>query len=187
MERKWRVASSKTVLRDRWIDVRADRCFTPSGKEISPYYVLSYPDWVNVVAVTSDDRLVLTRQYRHGVADFPNELPSGRVDASDADPEVTARRELEEETGYVTVRWRKAAVHSPNPATHTNHVHVYVAEDVKPGGVQALDAGEEGLTVRLVPISTVLNSLDSGFLMQSMHIASLILGLQAVGRLKLTP
>lgn len=186
MERKWRIVSSKTLLKDRWINLRADRCVTPGGKEISPYYVLAYSDWAHIVALTPDDEIVLIRQYRHGAGEFLYELPSGAVDASDADPEVAARRELEEETGYVATRWLKAGALSPNPATHTNKAHIFVALDAELKGTQKLDAGEEGLTVHIFPLSEVLNSLGDGLLGQSMHVASLILALTNIGRLKLT-
>lgn len=186
MERKWRIVSSKTLLKDRWIDLRADHCVTPGGKEISPYYVLAYSDWAHIVALTPDDGIVLTRQYRHAAGEFLYELPSGSVDADDDDPEMTARRELEEETGYVAERWLKAGALSPNPATHTNKAHIFVALDAQLKGTQKLDAGEEGLTVHVFPLAEVLNSLGAGLLGQSMHVASLVLALTAIGRLKLT-
>ncbi|TWF54495.1 NUDIX hydrolase [Neorhizobium alkalisoli] len=96
---KWSVLSSETVVKDRWIDLRAETCVTPSGQEIAPYYVLSYPDWVNIVAITADDEIVLVRQYRHGAADVFTEIPGGAVDAGDPDPVAAAKRELLEETG----------------------------------------------------------------------------------------
>ena len=88
MDTPWRTLSSTSVVRDRWIDVRADRCVTPSGVEISPYYVLRYPDWVHVVALTPERGLVLVRQYRHGAGQWFLELPAGGLDGRDASPAV---------------------------------------------------------------------------------------------------
>jgi hypothetical protein len=92
VDQKWHVISSQTLLRDRWIDVRADDCITSVGVKISPYYVLTYPDWVHVVAMTSAGSLILVRQYRHAVSDFLLELAGGAVDAEDPDVEQAARR-----------------------------------------------------------------------------------------------
>jgi hypothetical protein len=56
MQEGWTTVASKTLVKDRWIDLRADQCLTPNGHEISPYYVLTYSDWINVVAITPDAR-----------------------------------------------------------------------------------------------------------------------------------
>jgi hypothetical protein len=62
MEQKWRITRSEPLLKDPWVHLRTDHCVTPAGIEISPYYVLSYPDWVHVVGITESGRLVLVRQ-----------------------------------------------------------------------------------------------------------------------------
>jgi ADP-ribose pyrophosphatase YjhB (NUDIX family) len=180
---KWQVQSSKSLLKDRWIDVRADHCVTPSGAELSPYYVLSYPDWVNVVAITPDACVVLIRQYRHGAGDFILELPAGAVDVADASEEVSAQRELREETGFTAPRWQKAATLYANAATHSNRVHSFVAYDAVLAGPQMLDAGEDGMTVHLMPIAQVLEGLPHGLLGHAMQVSALLLGLAAAGRL----
>ena len=185
MEEKWRVASSKSLLKDRWIDLRVDSCVTASGAQIEPYYVLAYPDWVNVIALTNEDNLVLVRQYRHAVGDYNLEVPGGTVYASDPNVELSARRELEEETGYVADHWQPVSVLYANPSLQTNRVHVFLAREARCIKPQSLDAGEEGLTVKLVPIQEVLDRLNSGLLGMSMHVSSVLLGLAAAGRIQL--
>jgi 8-oxo-dGTP pyrophosphatase MutT (NUDIX family) len=186
MVERWRTVGSQPVLKDRWIDLRADTCVTPGGREISPYYVLSYPAWVHVVALTDNDELVLVRQYRHGAGEVMLELPAGIADAADADPEVTARRELAEETGYSAPRWRAISELYPNPAHQTNRVHVFLAEGAARTGQQALDPGEEGLEAVLMPLVDVLAGLGAGILPHSAHVAALLMALAAAGRLDLT-
>lgn len=183
MAADWKTLQSETLLRDRWIDLRADRCATPQGVEIAPYYVLSYPDWINVVAITPEDHLVLVRQYRHGAGKVCLELPSGGVEAGES-PEMTARRELAEETGYVSDRWQLLCSLSPNPASHTNRVHSFLALEARPGTSPKLDIGEEGLSVELRTLTEVQSQLASGALDQAMHVSALLLGLMHIGRLR---
>jgi 8-oxo-dGTP pyrophosphatase MutT (NUDIX family) len=186
VDQKWHVSGSRTLLRDRWIDVRADDCITSAGAKISPYYVLTYPDWVHVVAITRAGSLVLIRQYRHAVSEFLLELPGGAVDAEDPNLEQAARRELEEETGFAAQRWEAVTSLYPNPATHTNRVHFFLALDCECTHPQKLEAGEGGLTVELVEIPLVLAGLRSGMLGQATHVAGVLLGLAAAGRLSIT-
>jgi len=181
MEQKWRTIKTETLLKDRWIDLRADYCVTPAGREISPYYVLSYPDWIHVVAITVDGSLVLVRQYRHGAGDFFTEIPAGSVENADNDIEQAARRELEEETGFTAKSWKLISTLHSNPASHTNRVHIYLALDAICEHPQRLDHGEEGLTVHVVPIPEVLAKLPSGYIGQSMHVSSILLALNAAG------
>jgi 8-oxo-dGTP pyrophosphatase MutT (NUDIX family) len=183
MVEKWRTIGSEPVLKNRWIDLRADRCLTSSGVEISPYYVLSYPDWVHAVAITPAGCLVLVRQYRHGVGDTVLELPGGAADPGDISLEHGARRELEEETGFTAPRWELITSMHPNPATHTNRVHMFLAVDAECTRPQRLDPGEAGLKVELLPIEVVLGGLRAGLIGQGLHVSGLLLGLVAAGRL----
>jgi 8-oxo-dGTP pyrophosphatase MutT (NUDIX family) len=186
MDRRWRTIRSETLLKDRRINLRADHCVTPDGVEISPYYVLSYPDWVHVVAITAAGSLVLVRQYRHAAGEYLLELPGGAVDPGDTSIEAAARRELIEETGFTAARWELVSSLHPNPATHTNRVHVFLALDARCDRPQSLDIGEGDLTVELHNIPVVLDGLRSGMIGQAMHVSLLLLALAADGRLDLT-
>jgi 8-oxo-dGTP pyrophosphatase MutT (NUDIX family) len=186
MDHRWQVTRSATVLKDRWIDVRADDCVDATGVEIRPYYVLSYPDWVHVVAITGDDRLVLVRQYRHAVRTMSLELPGGAVDPEDSGLEQAARRELKEETGFTARHWERITTLYPNTATHTNRMHVFLARDAALTGPPDLDPAEAGLTVELHEIAPVVGGLRSGLIGQATHASGLLLALAAAGRLDLT-
>ncbi len=185
MAKPWRTLASEQLLHDRWINLRADRCVTPGGREIAPYYVLSYPDWVHVAALTDDDELVLVEQYRHGAGLSCLELPGGMMDAADADPVATARRELMEETGFAADRWQLVSSLYPNPATHTNRIHAVLATGCRRVGRPRLEDGEEGLTVQCLPVAHVLRDLQAGLLPQAMQIGVLLLALSAAGRIQL--
>jgi len=98
MNRKWQTVRSETLLKDRWINLRADHCLTSTGIEISPYCGMFYPDWDHVAGLTESSCLVLIRQYCHAPGEFYLDLPGGAVDPDDPGLEYAAPREVAEET-----------------------------------------------------------------------------------------
>jgi 8-oxo-dGTP pyrophosphatase MutT (NUDIX family) len=181
----WTVRKSSYILKDHWITVRADTCEMPSGQTIEPFYVLEYPAWVNVVALTADDDVILVRQYRHGLQETILGLPSGTVEPEDASPLEAAKRELREETGYASDRFMESGRLSANPATHTNLTYCYVATDVQPIAVPRMD-DTEPIELVVMPLQAVFEQVVSGKLPQSLHVGSLFLALAALDRLHLT-
>lgn len=180
----WRVLGSTPLLEDHWIKLRADRLQTASGVEIAPWYVLDYPDWAVVVAMTGDDRVVLVRQWRHAAQCWSLELPGGVMDASDAEAVAAARRELREETGFDAADWRFLYAAHPNPAIQTNRLHVVLATGAYLAGEAALDAGEV-MTVEVLPVPEVLGIIRAGGIGQSMHVGAILVALDAAGRITL--
>jgi 8-oxo-dGTP pyrophosphatase MutT (NUDIX family) len=177
----WLVEVSRVLHSDRWIDIRSERVVTAKGDILDPYYVLHYPDWVHVVAITSADQLVMLRQYRHAAGAIGLELPCGSVEARDGSAKEAAARELAEETGYVTPILTHVASLYANPATHTNKVHTFLALNATMSGSAHPEMGEE-IVLELVPVSDVLAGLGSGLITQSMHVASIALAMAATGR-----
>jgi 8-oxo-dGTP pyrophosphatase MutT (NUDIX family) len=180
----WTVLGSQVLVEDRWIRLRADRLRTAAGHELSPWYVLDYPDWAVVVALTADDRLVLVRQWRHAAQSWSLELPGGVVDATDADPLAAARRELREETGHEAPGWRYLYASHPNPAIQTNRLHVVLATGAAPVAAAVLEAGE-ALHTEILPVDQVLAGLRQGMIGQAMHVGAILVGLEAAGRIRL--
>lgn len=179
----WRVTGTRTLHRDNWVHIRADSCTTGDGQPLGEFTVLDYPDWVHVVAIDAEDRIVLIRQYRHGVGEISLELPGGRADPDDADLCAAAARELKEETGYAAPSVRHVQSLTPNPATHTNRIHVLVADGVYPAGGRVHDPSEATEIVRL-PIAEAVATALAGGIVQANHVGLLMIGLVALGRLR---
>ncbi len=113
----------------------------PHSGEVMKRIVLESVDWVNVVAIDRDGRLVMIRQFRFGVGYTTLEIPGGMVDAGET-PLQAARRELQEETGYAGGSWATLGAVEPNPAFHDHLCHQFLARDVEPVGGQNLSDGE---------------------------------------------
>ncbi|WP_421739971.1 NUDIX hydrolase [Caulobacter sp.] len=176
---KWRVTASRYVHKDRWIAVRADDCVTDEGVVVAPYYVLDYPDWVQIVALDAADNVLLIRQYRHGLGDFSIELPAGAMDASDDDPLVAAARELLEETGCAGDLTLIGQT-SPNPANHANRIHTVVARNVVVVAEPADDPTERIERFWVTPEEAVRMAM-TGEITTAIQIASLLVGLTQAG------
>ena len=134
--------TSEYLAREPWYTVRVDRVQLPSGTIIPKYWISEYPPWVNVVAVTADERVVLIRQYRHGIGGVHFEIPAGATDPGDTSLESAARRELLEETGYSGGTWSPWMTLSANPALQNNLTYTFLAEGVTAGA--GIARGERG-------------------------------------------
>lgn len=173
----WRVTASRITYEDRWLRVRSDDCVTSDGVVIAPFHVLEYPDWINVVPVTSEGDVLLVREYRHGRGEMMIGLVSGGTERGDAHAEEpaleAARRELREETGFEAETFVKILVTHPNSATHNNIDTTYLALGLVKAGEQVLDHSEE-IEILFLPLDDVLRDLQSGAcVMQAMHVAAL--------------
>ena len=122
---KWKILDSSYLSRRPWLTVRREILETPQGKKIPEYYVLEYPDWVNVIARTKDGEFIFVRQYRHGLGVTEYELCAGVCEKSDKSPLDAAKRELAEETGFGGGQWRLLMTTCANPSTQNNVTHCF--------------------------------------------------------------
>ena len=121
--------------------VRLDRMRNPATGAQQECLVLESPDWVNVVAVTPNRRVVMVEQYRFGSGEIGLEPPAGIVDGVE-DTLEAAKRELLEETGYASDTWRYLGAVQPNPAFQANFCHHWLAENVERVQQPTPDSGE---------------------------------------------
>jgi 8-oxo-dGTP pyrophosphatase MutT (NUDIX family) len=178
----WRLLGSCYVVKDRWVALRADTYRLPDGRVIEPCYVLEYRDWVNIVALTRKQEVVLVRQFRSGIGRTILELPGGTTDPEDSSPLAAARRELLEETGYAGEDFIKLGHVSANPANHNNLTYVFLAVDVERIRAPHLDQMEHLETV-LMPLAEAIEAAKASELPQALHVAALFLALAKLGRI----
>jgi 8-oxo-dGTP pyrophosphatase MutT (NUDIX family) len=174
----WQIESSEYVSRLPWFTVRKDSVRMANGGHIPDYFVFEYPNWINVVAVTTEGQLVLIRQYRHGLGAVHYELCAGVVEpfdgASGAEAAlITAQRELLEETGYGGGDWSLLMTLSANPGTHSNLTYAFLATGVTQMQAQELEDTEE-ISVHVVSPQEALAIVDRGEMIQSLHVAPLL-------------
>ena len=158
--------------RPPWLVLRHQHFRLPSGREIADYWISEYPPWVNVVAVTQDDRLVFVRQFRPGIGAVHYELSAGVVEQGE-ELEAAARRELLEETGFGGGKWSLLASLSANPALQNNMTTTFLAEGVE-SVHKATPEQTEDLRVHLVKVSDAVGLIDSGDMIQALHAAPLL-------------
>jgi ADP-ribose pyrophosphatase len=177
---RWIRGEERTVATTRVFDVRAVSYFHEgrgSGREFS---VIAAPDWVNVVAVTAQGRMVLVRQFRFGIDAFSLEIPGGVMEAEES-PVDAALRELREETGYVAAQGRIIGWVHPNPAIMNNRCHFVLAEGVVHTDKLAWDPDEE-MEVVTAPVEEVLGWAREGRIRHSLVIGALFCYLGFMGQ-----
>ncbi len=170
-EARWKVLDREYIIKRPWLTARRDKVELPDGRVIEEYYVLEYPDWVNVIAITKEGQFVMERQYRHGLGVDSTELPCGVME-KDEEPLEAAKRELLEETGYGNGEWTKLMAIGANPGSQNNLTHCFLAVGVEKIAEQSLDDTEE-LTVLLMSEAEVKSLLENNQICQALMVAPL--------------
>ena len=128
--KEWELIESEYSFQCPWLKVRKDKVRVSKGIVINDYYVVEASDWVNVIAITEDGRILMEKQYRQGIRKICYELPAGMVE-QDEEPLEAAKRELAEETGYVGGDWHPFGRYAPNASGMNNVCYTFVTYGVK--------------------------------------------------------
>jgi ADP-ribose pyrophosphatase len=156
----WTKLGRHELLTTRIFKLFAERWVSPRTEQEHTFSVIDAPDWVNVVALDTEQRLILIRQFRFGTGEFTLEVPGGMVDPGE-DPRVTAGRELREETGYQAASIVDLGFIYPNPAIQNNRAHMFLAEGCVLAGAPQLDPGED-IEIALSSVDEALHKLQNG-------------------------
>jgi ADP-ribose pyrophosphatase len=154
--------------------IRINHCRSPRTGHEHDFYVIDFPNWVQILPITPNDQVVMTRQYRHGCGQILLELPGGLIDKDDSDPRETAVRELLEETGYRGEDLFLLARTYPQPAVLNNVGLTYLARDVTRAADPSLDAAED-IEVCLVELERIPEMIQKGEICHSQTVMALSL------------
>ena len=170
--RAWRVVKSENILRlGPWLSVRQECVELPNGTQIPTWYVMEFPDWINVIALTKDGQMVMVDQYRHALGETHYELVAGVIDPGES-PLEAAKRELSEETGFEGGEWELFMTLSPNPTNHNNKSYTFLARGVEKVRAQHQEATED-IGVHVFTQDQVREMLEDGEIIQALHAAPL--------------
>jgi ADP-ribose pyrophosphatase len=172
MLKAWDKISSQLLGDFRIFRLRSDRAISPRTGQPHDFMVIDSVNWVNVVAITPDQQLVLIEQFRHGSGTVELEIPGGMIDPHDASPEAGGVRELREETGYAGENPQIIGQVFPNPAIMSNTCFTLLVENCRCIHPVEFDRGEDLIT-RLVPVSEVRELVASGKIRHSLVVAGL--------------
>jgi len=168
----WRITSSSYVIDSPHLKLRKDRVELPKGGVIDDYYVKESRGFAIIFGMTPDKRVVLVRQYKHGIGKVLLELPAGAIDPGET-PEQTAVREFTEETGYSgSMELVRSFI---TDATNANTVaHLFYAPEVRLTGKQDLGIAED-ITVELYTMDELHAFVHDGTIDSVAHVASIYL------------
>ncbi len=173
----WEAVSVEHVVQDEWIDFRKVRYRFPDGREFEPYYQYSRRDYVVIAAEDEDGNLICVRQFRHGIGRVTVEFPAGGIETEDRREgqtmeEIaleTAKRELAEETGYVSDDWTHLITVPSNATIADNDAYLYYAKNCRRVSEQKLD-DTEYLEPERYRAEQIEELIASGRFAQAIHI-----------------
>ncbi len=160
MIKPWPCVRSQSIQSFRVFSIRRDTAVSPRSGAEHDFYVIETQDWVNIIPLTVDRRVVMIKQYRHGSRGVTLEIPGGLVDPGET-PENAAARELLEETGYEAEDVEKIGASNPNPAIFNNCCYTFVARNVAKVRDPIPDQTED-IEVVLIPLMDIPELIRKG-------------------------
>ena len=180
-ELAWEEIRTEHIVRDEWIDFRRSTYRFPDGREFSPYYTYTRRDYAVIVASDPEGRYLCVRQYRPGIHAVTTEFPAGGIEQTDGARHGSeqaaldcAKRELMEETGYVSDEWEHLLTVPSCATVSDNLAYVFEARNCRKAGEQQPDDTEYLLAERLTA-EEIESRIRGGEFQQSVHIMAWLL------------
>lgn len=183
----WEEVRTEHIVQDQWIDFRRSAYRLPDGSVFEPFYSYSRRDYVVIVASDEEGKYLCVRQFRQGIREVTTEFPAGGIERTDGkeygtrrgisaseDALEAAKRELLEETGYVSDDWNYLLTVPSNATIADNYAYVYEARNCRKSGEQHLDE-TEFLNVRKYSAAQLEELIDNGDFQQAIHIMAWLL------------
>ena len=171
---KWKVLESTPLFSSGLFKLKSDKCELPDGRIMPRYYVMDFPDWVNILPITADGEVILIKQYRHASQKMHLEIPGGSLDPKLNESNLEgAKREMLEETGYDSARVELVASQYPNPALQSNQMHTYIAYDCVKTQLQKFDEFED-LSLYFCSMEELEAHLLQGDIDHSLMVSSIV-------------
>ncbi len=180
----WETLSRRRVVDDPHLRLDAEHVRTPHGHEMDPWWVLDFPDWVMVVAITEHQEIVLLRQWRQGIREFVLETPGGVIDQGE-NALAAAARELLEETGYRGQSPREIGTLLPDGNRNNNRCRIILIEHCQRVADPTPEPGET-IEVVVMTRAEIMALLRGGEMESAMHVAALYRGLIVARWIELT-
>ena len=183
----WEEIHTEHIVQDEWIDFRRSAYRFPDGSVFGPYYSYSRRDYVVIVASDTDGKYLCVRQFRQGIKEVTTEFPAGGIERTDGreyraggsasaseDALEAAKRELLEETGYVSDDWKHLLTVPSNATIADNYAYIFEAKKCHKSGEQNLDE-TEFLNVRKYSSDEIEEMIAQGGFQQAVHIMAWLL------------
>lgn len=154
----WKVKKTEKLIENRWLTVRKESVDLPNGEHIEDFYSVTIPDAAAIVAITDDEKIVLKKEYKHATGEELIEVPAGMFEPEEKDGLLVAKRELLEETGYISEEWKYLGDTVESSSKLTNRMHIYLAMNCKKIAEQSLDKTEE-LDVIVMPFEKAIEKV----------------------------
>ncbi len=168
--RKWKTVSERKAGDFRIFSMREVTAESPRTGKHHSFFLLDGSDWINVIAVTTNQMLVVVKQYRFGTSEFELEIPGGIMEKGES-PTEAGVRELKEETGYTGINPEYLGYVDPNPAFQTNKCHTILIQNCEKVDNQNLDPGED-IKVEIISEEDFQKHIDTGTVRHSLVLSA---------------
>ena len=168
--RRWKTISERIAGDFRIFSMREIAAESPRTGKNHSFFLLDGSDWVNVIAITTEQKFVIVKQYRFGTSKFELEIPGGIIE-KDESPIEAGIRELKEETGYTGINPEYLGYVDPNPAFQTNKCHTVLIQNCEKADTQNLDPGED-IYIEIISEQNIQKRIDRGTIRHSLVLSA---------------